>query len=132
MDMEVVRKFCYCKQNVLMIMVFSLYSEEEMKRFQQELREDGAYNSVAFNYQYSAPEQQFNYPQTYSSYNPTGTEGMWICVFVERRGGGWGLNSLIKRIGVPIGNFEENPYEAQDIFYTCMYGLKSTNSKTLS
>ena len=64
------------KQNVLMIMVFSLYSEEEMKRFQQELREDGAYNSVAFNYQYSAPEHHFHYPQAYSIYNATGTEGM--------------------------------------------------------
>lgn len=54
-------------------MVFFLYSEEEMKRFQQALREDGAYNSVAFNYQYSAPEQ---HPQNDSSYEATQSKGM--------------------------------------------------------
>ena len=69
-------------------MVFSPYSEEEMKRFQQELREDGAYNSVAFNYQYSAPEHHVHYPQTYSIYNSTRTEGMWICVSGEGGRGG--------------------------------------------
>ena len=68
--------FVTVKQNVLMVMVFSLYSEEEMKRFQQELREDGAYNSVAFNYQYSAPEHHSQHPQTSFTYNPTQTEGM--------------------------------------------------------
>lgn len=64
------------KRNVLIVMVFSLYSEEEMKRFQQALREDGAYNSVAFNYQYSAPEHHFQHPQTYSTYDATQSEGM--------------------------------------------------------
>ena len=54
-------------------MVFFLYSEEEMKRFQQALREDGAYNSVAFNYQYSTPEQL---PQNDPSYEATPKQGM--------------------------------------------------------
>lgn len=58
---------------------YDIQQEEEMKRFQQELREDGAYNSVAFNYQYSAPEHHFHYPQTHSIYNPTGTEGSVLC-----------------------------------------------------
>lgn len=47
-----------------------------MKRFQQELREDGAYNSVAFNYQYSAPEHHSLHPQTFSTYDPTQNKGM--------------------------------------------------------
>lgn len=59
-------------------MVFFLYSEEEMKRFQQALREDGAYNSVAFNYQYSTPEQL---PQNDPSYEATPKQGMWsVCI----------------------------------------------------
>lgn len=97
------KSFVSVKQNVLMVILFSPYAEEEMKRFQQELREDGAYNSVAFNYQYSAPEHHFHYPQTHSIYNPTGTEGMWI--YVSREGE---LKSHIKMIGLHIGVFEKN------------------------
>lgn len=57
-------------------LVFSHYLEEEMKRFQQALREDGAYNSVAFNYQYNAPEHCFQHPQSDSRYDATESEGM--------------------------------------------------------
>ena len=47
------------------------FSEEEMKRFQQALQEDGAYNSVAFSYQFNAPEIPARYPQI-----PTGYEAI--------------------------------------------------------
>ena len=49
-----------------------------MKRFQQALSEDGAYNSVAFSYDYSAPENSFHYPQSVSSYETTSREGLHI------------------------------------------------------
>ena len=42
-----------------------------MKRFQQALQEDGAYNSVAFSYQFNAPEIPAQYPQI-----PTGYEAI--------------------------------------------------------
>ena len=48
-----------------------IFSEEEMKRFQEALQEDGAYNSVAFSYQYNAPEIPAQYPQI-----PTGYEAI--------------------------------------------------------
>ncbi|XP_058963953.1 splicing factor, suppressor of white-apricot homolog isoform X2 [Pocillopora verrucosa] len=54
---------------------YELQQEEEMKRFQQALSEDGAYNSVAFSYDYSAPENSFHYPQSVSSYETTSREG---------------------------------------------------------
>lgn len=43
-------------------------TEEEMKRFQQALQEDGAYNSVSFSYDYNTPEIPSQYPQTTSAY----------------------------------------------------------------
>lgn len=39
-----------------------------MKRFQQALQEDGAYNSVSFSYQYDTPEVASQYPQTAQEY----------------------------------------------------------------
>lgn len=57
---------------------FPISKEEEMKRFQQALSEDGAYNSVAFSYDYSAPENSFHYPQSVSSYETTSREGLHI------------------------------------------------------
>lgn len=39
-----------------------------MKRFQQALQEDGAYNSVSFSYDYNTPEVPSQYPQTTSAY----------------------------------------------------------------
>ena len=39
-----------------------------MKRFQQALQEDGAYNSVSFSYDYNTPEIPSQYPQTTSAY----------------------------------------------------------------
>ena len=67
-----------CKCDFLILEeTFTLYSlslEEEMKRFQQALREDGAYNSVAFNYQYNASEHQ--HLQSDSNYEATQNEGM--------------------------------------------------------
>lgn len=47
-----------------------------MKRFQQALREDGAYNSVAFNYQYNAPEHFLQHSQSDSPSAATESEGM--------------------------------------------------------
>ena len=38
-----------------------------MKRFQQALQEDGAYNSVSFGYDYNTPEIPSQYPQTTSA-----------------------------------------------------------------
>jgi len=40
-----------------------------MKRFQQALQEDGAYNSVSFSYQYDTSE----YPQSATQYEPVNT-----------------------------------------------------------
>lgn len=39
-----------------------------MKRFQQALQEDGAYNSVSFGYDYNTPEIPSQYPQTTSAH----------------------------------------------------------------
>ena len=39
-----------------------------MKRFQQALQEDGAYNSVSFSYDCNTPEIHSQYPQTTSAY----------------------------------------------------------------
>lgn len=54
---------------------YELQQEEEMKRFQQALREDGAYNSVAFSYDHNAPENSFHYPQSDSSYETIPIKG---------------------------------------------------------
>ena len=43
-------------------------TEEEMKRFQQALQEDGAYNSVSFSYDCNTPEIRSQDPQTTSAY----------------------------------------------------------------
>ena len=42
-----------------------------MKRFQQALQQDGAYNSTGFHYQYDATEKTYLYPQ-----NPNGYESL--------------------------------------------------------
>ena len=49
----------------------SAFPEEEMKRFQQALQQDGAYNSAGFQYQYDAMEKTNLYPQ-----NPNGYESL--------------------------------------------------------
>ena len=49
----------------------SAFPEEEMKRFQQALQQDGAYNSAGFQYQYEAMEKTNLYPQ-----NPNGYESL--------------------------------------------------------
>ena len=51
-----------------LIKCYIFLTEEEMKRFQLALQEDGAYNSVSFSYDYNTPEIPSQYPQTTSAF----------------------------------------------------------------
>ena len=51
-----------------LIKCYIFLTEEEMKRFQQALQEDGAYNSVSFSYDCNTPEIRSQDPQTTSAY----------------------------------------------------------------
>lgn len=47
---------------------YEIQQEEEMKRFQQALSEDGAYNSVGFTYPYESAEISHQYPKNLNGY----------------------------------------------------------------